>query len=47
MDIYIIEESAAIKNGHDSIIFENCTGKKDSNKCSVLGSSLVNVHGPV
>ena len=28
MDIYLTEESAAIENGHVSIIFENCTGKK-------------------
>ena len=27
--IYFIEESAAIENGHNSIIFENYTGKKD------------------
>ena len=47
MDIYFIEESAAIENGHDSIIFENCTGKKDSSKCSMLDSSLLNVHGRV
>ena len=42
MDIYFIEASAAIENGHTSIIVY---GKQDSSKCPVLGSSLLSVHG--